>query len=66
MPDSPTMLSLHDVAKLLNVTPKTLYGLRYRNDAPPAIRVGRELRFRPADVERWIAERLAADQERAS
>ena len=35
----------------------TVYGLRYRGEAPPAIRVGRELRWRLEDVEAWEAAR---------
>jgi excisionase family DNA binding protein len=47
------LLTLNELADRLNVSAKVVYGLRYRNDAPPAIRVGRELRFRVADVEAW-------------
>jgi excisionase family DNA binding protein len=47
------MLTLADLAERLNVTPKVVYGLRYRGEAPPAIRVGRELRFDLRDVEAW-------------
>lgn len=50
---SEKMLTLNDLADRLNVTPKVVYGLRYRGEAPPAIRVGRELRFRLIDVEAW-------------
>ena len=47
------MLTLTELAERLNVTPKVVYGLRYRGEAPPAIRVGRELRFDLRDVEAW-------------
>ena len=40
-----------------NVPVQTIYGLRYRGDSPPAIRVGRELRWRLEDVEAWEAGR---------
>jgi predicted DNA-binding transcriptional regulator AlpA len=36
-----------------NVPVQTIYGLRYRGEAPPAIRVGRELRWRLEDIEAW-------------
>lgn len=52
------MLTLTELAERLNVTPKVIYGLRYRGEAPPAIRVGRELRFAVDDVERWERARL--------
>lgn len=50
-------LSLRELADLLRVPRKTIYGLRYRGEAPPAVRVGRELRFRLSAVEEWIAAR---------
>ncbi len=47
------MLTLTQLAERLNVSPKVIYGLRYRGEAPPAIRVGRELRFAVDDVAAW-------------
>ena len=32
----------------------TLYGWRYRGEGPPAIKVGRELRYRESDVQDWL------------
>jgi excisionase family DNA binding protein len=54
---SQRMLKVGELAERLNVSPKVIYGLRYRSDGPPAIRVGRELRFRVEDVEQWEASR---------
>jgi predicted DNA-binding transcriptional regulator AlpA len=51
------MLSTEQLAKRWEVSPKVVYGLRYRGEAPPAIRVGRELRFDLRDVEEWEASR---------
>ena len=42
-------------------SPSVVYGLRYHGDAPPAIRIGRELRFRLEDVEAWEQARLEGD-----
>jgi excisionase family DNA binding protein len=47
------MLTLAEVAERWNVSVKTVYALRYRGEAPRAIRVGRELRFDLNDVESW-------------
>jgi predicted DNA-binding transcriptional regulator AlpA len=50
------MVEYLDVAGLAErwvVATKVIYNLRYRGEAPPAIRVGRELRFALADVEAW-------------
>jgi predicted DNA-binding transcriptional regulator AlpA len=46
-------LTVRGLAERWGVDPRVVYGLRYRGDGPPAIRVGRELRFALADVERW-------------
>ena len=46
-------LSLEQLCERLGVKPEVIYGLRYRGEAPPAIKVGRELRFRIDDVEAW-------------
>jgi len=48
-----TYLSLEQLAERLGVRPRIVYGLRYRGEAPPAIKVGRQLRFRLEDVEAW-------------
>jgi excisionase family DNA binding protein len=50
-------LSIVELAELLGVRPKTIYTLRARNDAPPAARVGRELRFRRSDIDEWMRAR---------
>ena len=47
------LLTLAGLSDRWDVSPKVIYGMRYRGEAPPAIRVGRELRFRVADVEAW-------------
>ncbi len=52
------LLTVDDLANHLNVPVATIYAWRYRHEGPPGFRVGRYLRFRRSDVERWIAERL--------
>lgn len=46
-------LDVNGLAERWHVDPQVIYGLRYRGEAPPAIRVGRELRFSLLDVEAW-------------
>jgi excisionase family DNA binding protein len=53
-------LGVEQLAALFEVTVPVIYGMRYRGDAPPAVRIGRELRFRRVDVDRWLEQRLAA------
>lgn len=43
-----------EVAAFLQVPLATLYAWRYRSEGPPAIKIGRHLRYRARDVERWL------------
>jgi excisionase family DNA binding protein len=49
-----------EVSEHLGVPVKTLYAWNYAKKGPRAIRVGKHLRYRWADVEQWIDERAAA------
>ena len=51
--------TVHDVSAFLGVPVATLYQWRYRGIGPRASRVGRHLRYDPADVRAWL-ERQAA------
>jgi predicted DNA-binding transcriptional regulator AlpA len=55
-------LTLKELAELWNVEEKVIYGLRYREGGPPADRIGRELRFKPSECERWLADRAEASR----
>jgi excisionase family DNA binding protein len=48
-----TLLNVEQVCELLQVKKSWLWG-QCRADAFPHIRVGRELRFRPAEIQKWI------------
>lgn len=48
------LLTADEVATLLGVPVKTLYRWRWLGKAPRAVKVGRHLRFRQADVEQWL------------
>lgn len=50
----PPLIDVKGLAERLNVSVKTIYSMRDRKDAPPAIRVGRNLRWDPADVNDWL------------
>ena len=53
------LLTVEDLAEYLDVPMATVYAWRYRRQGPPGFRVGRHLRFRWSDVERWIKDRIA-------
>jgi hypothetical protein len=46
--------TVHDVARFLNVPIGTLYRWRYLGYGPVAARVGKHLRYLPADVHAWL------------
>jgi excisionase family DNA binding protein len=47
-------LTPNDVAELLDVPLETVYQWRRKRTGPLGFRVGRHLRYHPADVRRWI------------
>ena len=55
-PSEPPLWSAADVARHLNLPVSTLYQWRYRGQGPQGRKIGRHLRFRPADVHRWVHE----------
>ncbi len=45
--------TIRDVSAYLTVPVGTLYQWRHRGEGPPAIRLGRHLRYDPDSVHRW-------------
>ena len=58
-PELQAFLTTEDVLGYLKTTPRTIYRL-IRNGELPAVRIGRQWRFRRADLDRWV-ERQAAN-----
>lgn len=54
------LMTMADVAELLRIPVDTLYAWRHRRIGPAGYRVGRHVRFRRSDVERWL--QTQADQ----
>jgi excisionase family DNA binding protein len=52
------LIDVQQLADYLDVPVKTLYAWRYRREGPPAFRVGRHLRYRRTDIQRWIQQRI--------
>ena len=52
------LLTVQDLAEYLDVPIATIYAWRYRRQGPPGFRVGKHLRYRPCDIEQWIADQI--------
>jgi excisionase family DNA binding protein len=48
------LMTTQEVSSYLGVPVGTLYQWRLRGEGPRAVRVGRHLRFRFTDLNRWI------------
>jgi excisionase family DNA binding protein len=57
-PERQAFLTTEEVLGYLNTTPRTIYRL-IRNGELPAIRIGRQWRFRRADLDRWVERQSA-------
>jgi predicted DNA-binding transcriptional regulator AlpA len=56
-PETHQLATLAEVAVFLQVPPKTLHRWRSVGEGPPALKVGRHLRYRWRDVEAWLETR---------
>ncbi|MCG3041152.1 helix-turn-helix domain-containing protein [Streptomyces sp. S1A] len=54
-------LTPDDIARLFGVPLETVYAWRKKRTGPPGFRVGKHLRYDPAAVRHWAAERMATD-----
>lgn len=52
------LLTVRELADLLQVPVKTIYTWRYKGIGPPAVPLGRYLRFRATDVAAWLDARV--------
>lgn len=60
------LVDVQELALYLQIPVKTLYAWRYRRIGPPAIRVGRRLRYRWEDIAAWLADLADGPRERRS
>ena len=58
------LLTTSELAELLGITVEAVYSRRQRGGGslPPALRLGRSLRWRTADVETWLSDQTEADE----
>lgn len=54
------LLTPNEVANALQVPAATLPQWRYLGRGPRYVKIGRHVRYRPADVEHWIDEQTTA------
>ncbi|MPZ74400.1 MAG: helix-turn-helix domain-containing protein [Nitriliruptorales bacterium] len=54
--------SAAQLAEHLGVPVKTIHQWRYLQKGPRGFRVGRHLRFRPADVRAWVDEQIESSK----
>jgi len=52
------LIGIDELAEYLEVPKATIYRWRNRGVGPPGFRVGKHVRFRWIDVERWIENQL--------
>ena len=59
--DVKPLWTIEDVSTYLGVPVKTLYGWRLKKVGPAAVRIGKHLRYDPAEVVAWFnAQRSAS------
>ena len=56
LPDRRPLLSAEELADYLGVPLSTVYVWNHRRQGPPALKVGRHLRYRWAEVATWLEE----------
>lgn len=55
------LLTSAQVCEILQIPEATLHRWRYVGTAPPAVKVGRHLRFDPGDLRDWIDQKKTND-----
>jgi excisionase family DNA binding protein len=60
------LLSVQDLADYLDLPVATLYAWRYRGHGPSGFRVGRHVRYRQSDVDKWIDDQLTVSRPSAT
>jgi len=52
---------VEDLAEYLGVSVQTIYHWRTKNYGPPGRKIGRHVRYLPADVEEWLDRQARED-----
>jgi excisionase family DNA binding protein len=62
--DTGSLMTPADLAQYLAIPLPTVYQWRTKGDGPLGFRVGRHVRYRRADVDRWLDEQAAKSRPR--
>jgi excisionase family DNA binding protein len=54
------LLTQREAASILAISVRTLERLRVNGGSPKFVKVGHSVRYRPEDLERWVAARLVS------
>lgn len=57
----PIAVSEAVAARLMSVSPRSLWTMRHEGRGPRFCRVGKQVRYRVADLHSWLAEQAAAE-----
>lgn len=60
--ETPPLLDIKGLAGYLRVSTRTMENILTRGEGPPYLRLGRQRRWRPADVQMWLQERAQLSQ----
>ncbi|MFF0158210.1 helix-turn-helix transcriptional regulator [Streptomyces sp. NPDC005263] len=58
-------LTADDIAEIFEVPLETVYQWRKKRTGPPGFRIGKHLRYDPADVHAYVSDRKNADRDAA-
>lgn len=58
-------LTPDDIAEMFDVPKETVYQWRRKRSGPPGFRIGKHIRYDPADVRTYVTQRKSADQDAA-
>lgn len=50
------LLTVHEAAQFLNITQGALYAMKQRGQGPAYIRIGRRIRYRRDQLQKWLDE----------
>lgn len=56
------LMTINEVATMLQIPVGTMYQWRHRGLGPAGLRIGRHVRYRLSDVEAWLARQAVDDK----